>query len=204
MPRLLEPVGRRRGLRRWSPAFARRRHDRWSRRVATKFANGLRRALLHDECPDTGCGLKAFGRDVFLRLPGFEGMHRFLPALFQAYGHPLVCCSVTTGRGSPGRSKYTQFRPRRGRPGRPARGDLAAAADAAAPPRRRGMSSAGAGRSRGSSVSAAGAAVGWPSSCRVRPSLPPLDRDKARYMQATAQMFETGNFVDIRFQDQPR
>jgi 4-amino-4-deoxy-L-arabinose transferase-like glycosyltransferase len=35
-------------------------------------------------------------------------------------------------------------------------------------------------------------------------SLPPLDRDESRYTQATAQMFETGNFVDIRFQDQPR
>jgi 4-amino-4-deoxy-L-arabinose transferase-like glycosyltransferase len=35
-------------------------------------------------------------------------------------------------------------------------------------------------------------------------SLPPLDRDESRYTQATAQMFETGNFVDIRFQNQPR
>ena len=35
-------------------------------------------------------------------------------------------------------------------------------------------------------------------------SLPPLDRDESRYTQATAQMFETGNFVDIRFQEQPR
>jgi 4-amino-4-deoxy-L-arabinose transferase-like glycosyltransferase len=35
-------------------------------------------------------------------------------------------------------------------------------------------------------------------------SLPPLDRDESRYAQATTQMFETGNFVDIRFQDQPR
>jgi 4-amino-4-deoxy-L-arabinose transferase-like glycosyltransferase len=32
----------------------------------------------------------------------------------------------------------------------------------------------------------------------------PLDRDEARYAQATAQMLETGNFVDIRFQDDPR
>ncbi|MGE0259254.1 MAG: ArnT family glycosyltransferase [Alphaproteobacteria bacterium] len=35
-------------------------------------------------------------------------------------------------------------------------------------------------------------------------TLPPFDRDESRYLQATAQMFETGNFVDIRFQDQPR
>jgi len=86
-----------------------RRHDPWSRRVATKFANALRRALLHDSCPDTGCGLKAFRRDVFLRLPVFEGMHRFLPALFQTYGHPLACCTVTHRPRLKGRSKYTNF-----------------------------------------------------------------------------------------------
>jgi dolichol-phosphate mannosyltransferase len=86
-----------------------RRRDPWSRRVATKFANGLRRALLHDHCPDTGCGLKVFPRDIFLRLPVFEGMHRFLPALFQTYGHPLVCCPVTHRPRLAGRSKYTNF-----------------------------------------------------------------------------------------------
>jgi dolichol-phosphate mannosyltransferase len=86
-----------------------RRHDPWSRRVATKFANGLRQALLHDSCPDTGCGLKAFRRDVFLRLPAFEGMHRFLPALFQAYGYPLVCCVVSHRARLAGISKYTNL-----------------------------------------------------------------------------------------------
>ncbi len=34
--------------------------------------------------------------------------------------------------------------------------------------------------------------------------IPPLDRDEARFTQATAQMLETGDFVDIRFQEQPR
>jgi dolichol-phosphate mannosyltransferase len=86
-----------------------RRRDSWSRRFATKFANGLRQALLHDNCPDTACGLKAFERDAFLRLPAFEGMHRFLPALFQAYGHRLVCCPVTHRPRLAGKSKYSNF-----------------------------------------------------------------------------------------------
>jgi dolichol-phosphate mannosyltransferase len=86
-----------------------RRRDSWSRRVATRFANGLRQALLHDNCPDTACGLKVFRRDVFLRLPVFEGMHRFLPALFQTYGHPLVCCPVSHRARLAGTSKYTNF-----------------------------------------------------------------------------------------------
>src|SRR3954447_26803094 len=85
------------------------RRDRWSRRLATKFANGLRQKLLRDGCPDTACGLKAFRRDVFLRLPSFEGMHRFLPALFQTFGHPLVCVPVNHRPRLAGKSKYTNF-----------------------------------------------------------------------------------------------
>jgi dolichol-phosphate mannosyltransferase len=86
-----------------------RRRDSWSRRFATKFANGLRQALLHDNCPDTACGLKVFRRDTFLRLPAFEGMHRFLPALFQTFGNLLVCCPVTHRPRLAGQSKYTNF-----------------------------------------------------------------------------------------------
>ncbi len=86
-----------------------RRHDKLSRRLATRFANGLRQAVLADHCPDAGCGLKAFRRDDFLRLPAFEGMHRFLPALFQAYGHPLLCEPVSHRARLRGQSKYTNF-----------------------------------------------------------------------------------------------
>ena len=35
-------------------------------------------------------------------------------------------------------------------------------------------------------------------------SLPPLDRDESRYAQATTQMLETGDYIDIRFQETPR
>lgn len=35
-------------------------------------------------------------------------------------------------------------------------------------------------------------------------AMPPLDRDEARFAQATAQMLETGDFVVIRYQDEPR
>src|SRR5438874_4424253 len=35
-------------------------------------------------------------------------------------------------------------------------------------------------------------------------ALPPLDRDESRFAQATAQMVETGDYVNIRYQDQPR
>jgi dolichol-phosphate mannosyltransferase len=86
-----------------------RRRDKWSRRVATRLANRFRGAVLNDRCPDTGCGLKAFRRDAFLRLPAFEGMHRFLPALFQTYGHGLVCHPVSHRARMQGASKYTNW-----------------------------------------------------------------------------------------------
>jgi dolichol-phosphate mannosyltransferase len=86
-----------------------RRIDTTSKRFGSRFANGIRRALLADRCPDTGCGLKAFRRDDFLRLPAFEGMHRFLPALFQMYGHPLLCRPVTDRARLAGRSKYSNL-----------------------------------------------------------------------------------------------
>ncbi len=86
-----------------------RRHDPASRLVATRIANGLRRRVLGDNCPDTGCGLKVFRRDDFLLLPLFEGMHRFLPALFQRYGHPLICLPVRHRARLLGQSKYTNW-----------------------------------------------------------------------------------------------
>ena len=86
-----------------------RRRDPLSRRLATRFANGLRQSLLHDRCPDTGCGMKVFRAEDFARLPAFEGMHRFFPALFQMYGHKLICHGVTHRPRASGRSKYSNF-----------------------------------------------------------------------------------------------
>lgn len=86
-----------------------RRNDPWSRLVATRIANGFRAAVLGDRCPDTGCGVKVFRRDDFLLLPVFEGMHRFLPALFQRYGHPLVNHPVRHRPRLAGKSKYTNL-----------------------------------------------------------------------------------------------
>ena len=86
-----------------------RRDDPASRLVATRLANGFRQAVLNDHCPDTGCGVKVFARDAFLRLPVFEGMHRFLPALFARYGHPLINMPVRHRARAHGVSKYTNW-----------------------------------------------------------------------------------------------
>jgi len=86
-----------------------KRNDNLSRRFATRFANGLRRRLLNDGCPDTGAPMKLFRRADFLRLPQFEGVHRFLPALFQHYGSALICYPVRHRVRLHGSSKYTNL-----------------------------------------------------------------------------------------------
>lgn len=86
-----------------------KRSDTIWRRIATRFANGLRQKLLHDGCPDTGAPMKVFLREDFLCLPYFEGMHRFLPALFISYGVPLVCKPVHHRSRLHGHSKYTNL-----------------------------------------------------------------------------------------------
>lgn len=85
------------------------RNDRLSRRLATRFANGLRSRLLKDGCPDTGAPMKIFLKDDFMRLPEFEGLHRFLPALLGRYGVPFVCYAVHHRQRLNGFSKYTNF-----------------------------------------------------------------------------------------------
>jgi dolichol-phosphate mannosyltransferase len=83
------------------------RKDRKTRRLASRFANGLRGWLLRDHTRDTGCGLKAFPRDVFLRLPYFDHVHRFLPALVRRDGYEIMLIDVAHRPRTAGRTKYT-------------------------------------------------------------------------------------------------
>ena len=82
------------------------RADRWSRRVASVVANRIRNALLHDGVSDSGCGLKAFPRDVYLALPYFDHIHRFMPAMVAREGRQVVTVPVTHAPRAFGRSKY--------------------------------------------------------------------------------------------------
>jgi dolichol-phosphate mannosyltransferase len=83
----------------------RNRQDTWKKRIASRIANKIRQAVLKDDCPDTACGLKLFPRETFLQLPFFNGLHRFLPALFKHYGHDVLMISVNDRRRTVGISK---------------------------------------------------------------------------------------------------
>jgi dolichol-phosphate mannosyltransferase len=69
-------------------------------------ANGVRSTLLGDNTPDTGCGLKVFLRDEFLKLPYFDHMHRFLPALTLRAGGQVISEPVSHRARVHGYSKY--------------------------------------------------------------------------------------------------
>jgi dolichol-phosphate mannosyltransferase len=86
--------------------YRRRRQDSWLKRLSSRVANGVRARLLRDATPDTGCGLKLFPRTVFLQLPYFDHMHRFLPALVQRNGGRSVSVEVHHRPRTRGTSKY--------------------------------------------------------------------------------------------------
>ena len=76
------------------------------KRLQSRIANGVRAAILRDGTRDTGCGLKAVRRDVFLALPYFDGLHRFLPALVKREGYDVSYVDVIDRPRRHGRSHY--------------------------------------------------------------------------------------------------
>lgn len=82
------------------------RRDSWSKRISSKIANAVRSRLLKDATPDTGCGIKLFERTIFLDLPYFDHMHRFLPALIQRAGFRVQSVPVHHRPRTQGLSKY--------------------------------------------------------------------------------------------------
>lgn len=86
--------------------FRKNRKDTAWRRFSSRLANRVRAGLLKDQTPDTGCGLKVFSRALFLDLPYFDHMHRFLPALARRAGAEVVSVEVNHRPRLAGISKY--------------------------------------------------------------------------------------------------
>ena len=79
------------------------------KKFQSRVANAIRNAILHDGTRDTGCGLKAFRREVFLMMPYFDGLHRFLPALMRREGLDIVYVDVIDRPRHSGVSNYGFF-----------------------------------------------------------------------------------------------
>lgn len=82
------------------------RRDTFIKRISSKIANSIRSSVLRDATPDTGCGVKMFSREMFLRLPSFNHMHRFLPVLVIRMGGRVVSLPVNHRPRRGGRSHY--------------------------------------------------------------------------------------------------
>jgi glycosyltransferase involved in cell wall biosynthesis len=85
-----------------------RKDTRW-KRFQSRLANRVRNAILHDGVPDTGCGMKLFPRNTFLRLPWFDHGHRFIPALVIAIGGQVEVVDVHHRERQKGVSKYSAW-----------------------------------------------------------------------------------------------
>jgi dolichol-phosphate mannosyltransferase len=87
----------------------RKRLDSASKRYSSRIANAVRAWMLRDYTPDSGCGLKLFRRDIFLDLPYFDHMHRFVPALVQRGGGEVRSVEVHHRPRQRGSSHYGTF-----------------------------------------------------------------------------------------------
>jgi len=85
------------------------RKDTGFKKFQSRAANAIRSAILHDGTRDTGCGLKAFRREVFLMMPYFDGLHRFLPALMRREGYEIAYVDVIDRPRRSGVSNYGFF-----------------------------------------------------------------------------------------------
>ena len=79
------------------------------KKFQSRVANGVRNAILKDGTRDTGCGFKCFPRDVYIALPYFDALHRFMPALVKRDGYRLAFVDVVDRPRLSGRSNYGFF-----------------------------------------------------------------------------------------------
>lgn len=86
-----------------------KRMDSGWKRMGSRFANRVRRAILKDQNSDSGCGMRAFRRELYLQLPYFDHMHRYLPALMMSDGLMVEERPVGHRARQHGRSNYTNF-----------------------------------------------------------------------------------------------
>jgi glycosyltransferase involved in cell wall biosynthesis len=82
------------------------RKDTAWKKLGSAMANRLRQFMLKDDCPDSACGIKVIPRNVFVSLPYFDHMHRYMPALVRAEGLGYKLHPVRHRARATGQSKY--------------------------------------------------------------------------------------------------
>lgn len=82
------------------------RQDTYLKKITSKLANYIRSKILKDDCIDTGCALKVFNKNTFLKFPKFNGVHRFIPAFFKYYNKKIIFVNVNHRKRKFGNSNY--------------------------------------------------------------------------------------------------
>jgi glycosyltransferase involved in cell wall biosynthesis len=82
------------------------RHDSWTKRVASRIANGIRKTLTGDPLQDSACSLRVMRRECLAAIPPYTGMHRFVPTLVKLAGYRVVQVPVHHRPRRFGRSKF--------------------------------------------------------------------------------------------------
>lgn len=82
------------------------RKDTFWKKIGSTVGNRVRKFLLNDDCQDSACGIKVMHRDMFLALPYFDHMHRYMPALVRAEGLDYISHPVSHRKRTMGQSKY--------------------------------------------------------------------------------------------------
>ena len=86
-----------------------KRQDSLSKRFGSVFARKVRLLLLRDNHPDTGCATRVFPKELYLRLPYFNHMHRFMPSLAKREGYEVIALPVNHMARQRGSSKYSNL-----------------------------------------------------------------------------------------------
>lgn len=83
------------------------RKDPWSKRITSRVANYVRGMLCDDGVSDTGCSLKLYRKKCIDKIKMYNGLHRFLPALFRIEGFRVVEVPVKHRHRTRGKTKYS-------------------------------------------------------------------------------------------------
>ena len=109
LPHLLDELETIRPAKGMAGGVRTKRQDNAMRKRASGFARMIRKNLLKDSHPDSGCGIKVVDRDIFIQLPFFNHMHRFMPSLVRRAGGVVLAVPVQHRARHAGQSKYTNL-----------------------------------------------------------------------------------------------
>lgn len=85
------------------------RQDPWTKKLISWAANGVRSRICQDKVQDTGCSLKVYRTECLRQIKMYQGMHRFLPALFEIEGFRVKEVPVNHRQRTKGVTKYNLF-----------------------------------------------------------------------------------------------